>query len=426
MLSSLAAGIAVPLLLILWSAEGRLRRSPWPGIVAIVWYGLRLARDAAANVRAPREWDYACFWLYGHIAAAHRNIYDPAVYGGFAVPFKLDADFRQAVLAVGFPYPPPTAALFFPLGFIHSVPLGLALWYLVQFAALAGAAWVLARVFLRADGPPAALLVLAILVALPASLMNVGDAQANFLVLLLCALALAGRETRAGAVWEGLALWVKPYAVALLLFDAAGRRWGRLVAAGGTIVLSLVISLLVVGPQAFATYVRANPSGREPAFAFVEVVNQSLLAIALRLHGTLPTHVAALHEPLYVAGALLLTVLTVGLCARSTAASEVRFAATLLLGLIVYPGTLSSYGVILIIPLLLLWQHRAVFWGGTAGVAVVTGAAVLLQSGALQLGFEANVLMWLACAYLLVTQRDLDAGRRRTRGSAPAREAVHS
>jgi hypothetical protein len=404
MLTSLAACIVIPLLLACWNAGGYLRRSPWPSVAVILWYGVGLARAAVGNIRLPREWDYACFWLYGHIAAAHQNIYDPAVYAGFATPFALDDEFRRAVLDVGFPYPPPTAALFVPLGFIHSVPVGLTIWYAVQFAALAGAAWVLGRALLRDDGPQAALLVLAVVVALPAAIMNVGDAQTNFLVLLLVALALAGRGTAAGAIWEGLALWVKPYAVALLLFDALQLKWRRLIVAAATIAVSLAVSVAVVGPAAFASYLRANPAGREPAFAYVEVINQSLLAIVLRLHGSLPAHVAALHEPLYVAGALVLALFTGVLCARSAAASEVAFAATLLLGLLVYPGALSSYGVVLVIPLLVVWQHRAVFAGGIAGAAGVIATAVLLQSGRFQLGFEANLLMWLACAYLLVAE----------------------
>src|SRR5450755_4478166 len=118
MLTTLTTGIAVPLLLILWSSGGSLRRSPWPAAAVLLWYGSGLVHAAAGNVHVPREGDYACFWLYGHIAAAHQNIYDPAVFARFASPFTPSDEFRAAVLNVGFPYPPPTIALFLPLGFI--------------------------------------------------------------------------------------------------------------------------------------------------------------------------------------------------------------------------------------------------------------------------------------------------------------------
>jgi hypothetical protein len=405
MLTTLAAGIVVPLLLILWSSGGSLRRSPWPAAAVLLWYGNGLVHAAAGNVHAPREWDYACFWLYGHIAAAHGNIYDPAVFARFASPFTPSPEFRAAVLDVGFPYPPPTIALFLPLAFIPSVPAGLALWYVAQFAALAGSAWILSRTLMPEDGWRGALLILALVAALPATLMNVDNAQTNFILLLLVALTLRDRHAPAGAVWEMLAVWVKPYAAALLLLDAVGRQWRRLLVAAVTALLSLAGAALVLGPATLASYVNSNPATREPAYAFTEFVNQSLLAVVLRLHAALPPHVSALHEPLYLAGALLLTGLTVALCVRTGGRSEAAFAATLLLGLILYPGALSSYGVILIVPFLILWRGRDAFPGGAATVAAILAVAVILQSDRLERGFEANVITWLACAYLMLAAR---------------------
>jgi hypothetical protein len=401
MLMSVLACVAVPLLFVCWTS-GPLRRSPWPALAVLVYFGLALAHAAAGNVRAPHEWDYACFWLYGHVAAAHQNVYDPAAFAHFSLPFTPDDEFRTAVIDVGFPYPPPSIFLFFPLGFVNSIPAGLAGWYVVQFAALAAAAWILGRTFVPAGGWRSALLVLAAVAALPASQMNVNDAQTNFLLLLLIALALSGQGTPLGAVWQTLALWVKPYAAVFLLLDGIGKSWARLLVAAGTIVVSFGASLLVLGPAALLAYLRGNPSAREPAAAFVEVVNQSLLAIVLRLHAVLPEHVSLLHEPLYLAAAAVLTGLTVFLCVRTPDKPEVSFSAMLMLGLIVYPGALSSYGVMLIVPLLVLWRYRDAFPGRSATVAAMFAAAVLLQSTAFQRGFEANVLVWIACAYLLV------------------------
>ncbi len=405
MLMTLVTGIIVPLLLVLWSAGGRLRRSPWPAVVVLLWYGFGLGHAAAGNVHEPREWDYGCFWLYGHVAAAHQNLYDPAVFARFATPFTPSDEFRAAVLTVGFPYPPPTIALFLPLGFIDSVPAGLAIWYGAQFAALGAAAWVLARTFMPAEGWRSVLLILALVAALPATLMTVDNAQTNFILLLLVALALRYRATSAGAIWELLAVWVKPYAAALLLLDTVRRQWRRLLVALLTAAVSFAAVALVLGPATLTSFVQANPAAREPAYAFTENLNQSLLAFVLRLHAVLPQHVSALHEPLFVAGALLLTGLTVALCARAPAQSEAAFAASLLLGLIVYPGALSSYGVVLAVPFLVLWRNRDAFPGRSATVAAIVAVAVVLQSGLLQRGFEANVLSWLACAYLLLAAR---------------------
>jgi hypothetical protein len=424
MLTTLAAGLVVPLLLLLWSTGGSLRRSPGPAAAVLLWYGFGMLHAAAGNVHAPREWDYACFWLYGHIAAAHQNIYDPAVFAHFAMPFTPSDEFRAAVLNVGFPYPPPTIGLFLPLGFIDNVKTGLALWYGVQFAALGGAAWVLARTFMPADGWRSALLVLALITALPASLMTVNNAQTNFLLLLLVALALRDRGTSVGAIWEMLAVWVKPYAAALLLLDAVRLHWRRLLVAVATAAVSFGAAALVLGPATLAGYVSSNPAAREPAFAFTEIFNQSLLAIVLRMQAALPPHISALHEPLYLALALLLAGLTVALCARTSARSEAAFALTLLLGLIVYPGALSSYGVVLVVPYLVLWRGRDAFPGRAATVAAIIAAATVLQGDRILLGFEADLLAWFACAYLLLAARPQPADRLTTANGSPTAAAA--
>ncbi len=404
MFDYVAACAVVPLLLGLWYSEGTLRRSPWPAVAAIGWFGYRLGRSAVANIHRPHEWDYACFWLYGHIAAAHQNVYDPANFARFASPFTPSDQFRAAVLNVGFPYPPPSMALFLPLGHIPSVPLGLTLWYSFHFAALGAAAWVLGRIFFRPDGWRGALLALAIVLALPAAANTVGDAQTNFLLLLLVALALQARGTAGGAVWQTLAIWVKPYAAILFLLDILGRAWRRGAVAAAVALASFGIGALLVGRQAFISYLQTNPSSREPAFPYFERVNESLLAVVLRSQPTLPVHVSALHEPIYLICALLLSALSIAVCLRAGSTSDAAFATMLLLGLIVYPGTLSSYGVMLVVPLLVVWKYRAVFPGRAPTVAAISAAVVFLQGNPHGLGFEANVLLWAACAYAAFRQ----------------------
>ncbi len=405
-LHDLHAGLlAAPLLLALWSFRGPLQRSGWPALAAIVYFGGVCARGALANIRAPQAWDFGCFWLYGHIAAAHQNIYDPSVFAHFPLPFTPSDDFVQAVINVGFPYPPPTIALFLPLGYISSVSASLAVWYVVQFAALAIAAWLLARTFMPTEGWPGTALVLALTLALPATQTTVGYAQTNFLLLLLIALTLRTRSTAGGAVWQMLAVWVKPFAAALLLVDLVRGNWRRLAIAAVTAAASLIAAALVLGPQTLLTYFRSNPAGREPASTFSESVNQSLLAVVLRAHHVTPAHVSALHEPMYVAVAALLLAVTVVLCMRAPRDSDLALALALLLGLLIYPATLNSYGVVLVVPLLVLWRHRDALPGKTgAGAAVALIALVTILQGYARFDFGANLALWICTAGVLAAQ----------------------
>jgi hypothetical protein len=400
-LASVAFLIA-PLLLVAWSVRGPLRKSPWPAVVAIAGFGYLLARIVRANVATPREWDFGSFWLYGHVAAARLNFYEPAVVAAFPIPFHPSEDFVRSVLEVGFPYPPPTMALFVPLGFLHDFSLALVLWYAVQFGALVLASIVLARALFPGDGPAAALLVVAVVLALPATTVNVYDAQTHFVALLFVALAYAGRNGRAGAVWQALAVWVKPFAAALFIADIVRSRTQRLLIAALVFVCSIVVAAIAFGTAAVSSYVLSNPSQREPGSAYFEGVNQSLLAVILRGTHQAPDRLSIAHEPLYLGLSLVLIALTAYLCLRAPAGSAFAFGLALALGLLLYPGTLESYGVALVVPILILWSRRARLPFGTAGIAVFAGLVVLLQQFG---GFAANAVVWCACAYALLTDR---------------------
>ncbi len=390
----------VPLLLALWTVRGPLQGSPWPALIGLVYVGINRLTIALTNIRTPHEWDYGCFWLYGHVAASHQNVYDPKVFAHFALPFLPSAEFTAAVINVGFPYPPPTIALFLPLGLLNSMPVGLAAWYVIQVVALAAAAWLLARTCMPAAGLAASILIFTCVLALPATQANVGDAQTNFLLLLAITLAFVQRTTTMGAVWQLLAFWIKPYVAALFLVDLVGRKYRRLGAAALTAIASFLVAALVLGPRTVLAYFTSNPAGREPAYTFVEPVNQSLLAVILRARGGAPVEMSALHEPIFVGLALLLAAITAGLCLRAPRGSDLAFALALVLGMLLYPATLASYGVILIVPLLVLWNRRDVVPGKAVGV-IALSAVVAVAQGPLQLGFVANLAVWLSCAGVL-------------------------
>jgi hypothetical protein len=399
LVSVAAAALIAPVLLVLWSRRGWSYHSPWPALVVALSFGYLHLRAAHANVMAPDEWDFACFWLYGHVAAAGLNVYDPAMFHAFAAPFHPDRTFVQAVLDVGFPYPPPSIFLFLPLGHVHDVGgTGLGLWYAVQFAALLAAALVLQRAALPDDGPAAALLILALTLLLPALAVNTHFAQTNSLCLLFVALAFAGRSSTWGAAWPVLATWVKPYAAALLLADVARWRVRRLGIACATVALSLIAALAVLGPKTMLSYVVSGPVGREPAFAYGETA--SLLGVIVRAAGD--GHLAApAVRPLYLTLAALLAAATLYLCARAPSGDPLAFCLTLLLGLLVYPATLEAYGVVQVVPILVLWTLRERLPWSTLGASIIIALTILLQRH-LQAGFPPNALLWACCAYAMI------------------------
>jgi hypothetical protein len=400
------AFLVFPGLLLLWASRGRFGGSPWPAAIAATFYGAAQIREALSNIRAPAQWDYGCFWLYAHVARMHANLYDPRVFAHIALPFSIDADFARSVIDVGFPYPPPAIALFLPLGAFDDVARGLAWWYVAQLVAFGVAILALQRAFFPRSGARGFVLVSALALVLPALGTNTSQAQTNVFLLAPVALAFLFRDRMRGAFWGALAIWVKPYAVVLILADIAAWRTRRVAIALATIAVSLAASLALVGPQTFATYFRSNPSLREPTSAFTELENQSLLATILRLtHAARGPHISLGREPLYLGLAVALLALTTALCARYRAQRDLCFALALLLGLLLYPGTLESYGTVAILPLLVLWSRRKTLAYREAGIAFVAAATILLQ-GPLHASFVANVLLWLCCARALPMTSD--------------------
>lgn len=412
------ACLIAPALLLLWSHGGRLRGSPWPAAATAFAYLVAQVRDALANVRAPSEWDFGAFWLYAHVARAHGNLYDPQAFAHVRLPFAIESDFAASVLAVGFPYPPPSIALFLPLGGIDGFRNGLIAWYVARALAFLIAIVALQRAFFPRDGARGAVLVAALAAMLPSLASDTAQAQTNVFLLALVALAFLGRERTWGACLGALAIWVKPYAVALLLCDVAAGRLRRSIAAALTIAASLAASVALVGIATFATYWRSNPAGREPSSAFTESVNQSLLAVVLRAtHAPLGAHVAPLQQPAFVAVALALLALATLACARYRRESDLCFALALELGLLLYPGTLASYGTACVLPLLVLWSRRTALPLRSAGAALVAAAVFALQ-GPLHAGFAANALLFGACALAMPAAAKNGPGRARPRPSA--------
>jgi hypothetical protein len=103
---------------------------------------------------------------------------------------------------------------------------------------------------------------------------------------------------------------------------------------------------------------------------------------------------------LAIAGSL--TAVTAGLIHRlDEAHDDIAVGLTLALALLVYPGTLYHYGVMLIAPLLWLWIWRArLHVAGWLAAAVLTAYFVLVGGHHASHVFPAIALVWCTLAFL--------------------------
>jgi Glycosyltransferase family 87 len=360
---------------------------------------------AVASARSIGQWDFVCFWLYGHAAAAGANVYDPRTYHALALPAPVGADFRREVLDVGFPYPPASILLFLPLGYIGSFPLASALWLAAMLAALAAGAAALIRSYWKTLDLDAAVAVVALGIALPAVSENIVYHQTNFLALALLVAAYRWRGGIGGGVAAALAVAVKPYLAVIMLWFALRRRWNALAASVVTLLGLTLASIPALGPDGLRAFFVSNPTTRIPPSVFVEAETASLYSVLLRIaHGGGGSLAGPFHDPVYVAIALAAAATTLWLAATAPERDDdLSLALVVALGLGLYPSTSTMYVVALVPAFVALARvagpHRgiwlALFALGFFEANRVGGAAT----------FVAFVGLWLIVGFLLLRER---------------------
>ncbi len=350
--------IAVPLLATArwrWPLRGRALRvgaASMAGAVCASFLG-SAARHVLQNVAAPREWDYLCFWIWGRAAHLGLDPYLPEHLRRVAESLHPSPEFQSEILATGFFYPPPSILLFLPLGFL-SPRAGLVAWSAFQAALLIGLVVVLARRVLGDPGKPGLLAALTLCAASFGLQQTFFYAQTNVLVALLLALAWGDRDRDRAGAWVALGAAVKPWVAVLGVWLLVRRRW-RSAAVAVLCMLALAgASVAVLGPAAAANWLRSGARPPVPGAVYVEWMNQSLLGTVLRgLRQSGPT---AMGVAAYGALALPLAalVLWAGSRCRDTHPAEC-FSSFVAAGLLLYPGTLSHYSFVLVVPVAALW-----------------------------------------------------------------------
>jgi hypothetical protein len=360
------------------------------GLVAL--FGLRLLQQIQRNLHDPPEWDYLAFSIPARAAVQGKDFYQPSAMHEVTQGRRFSESLSSTSLDVGFLYPPTTMLMLAPLGWV-SDRTGEAAWYLANMIALAAAVLLLARTFF-ADDPLLGLATVALMaLGLRSTSSTVGFAQSNFLALLLLVLYWRSRARPLGGLFLALCAVVKPVLMLLLGYTLLRRQWrGAAVALGATAVLGL-LAVLAFGTRTCASFLHDYPARRLPLAVYTESVNQSLPAVLLRLMSYDGSQGVALRQPLVLAGCgafALVSLLAAARLARRN--EELALALVLCAALLLYPGTLEHYSVLLLVPLGALWRSRAEFGWGV--IWAVIALAMLL------IGFRGGIVAW--SAFLLV------------------------
>jgi hypothetical protein len=296
-------------------------------------------------------WDLPAFYLYGKVAAGGYNFYQPenfhtvfnslqSIYSNFA-----DLDyFIDEVVNVGFPYPPPTMLYFMPLGFL-SFNTALILWTVFISLFLFGSIYLVYTLFLKESKLNGLMLVAILFFLFSPVRSTLFYTQTNFILLFLLLLMKKYAETKYAGILLALAIFTKPYMIIFAFTFIIYKNWNAIIY---FILSSIAIAGLAAtffGISAFTNYLFNNSVHRLPQCVFSEEINQSLHEVLIR------AGLISADNPLtytYIAIGILLLTLTYLLFLLKRKLYDCIWAILLLIGLILYPGTLSYYGVLLL------------------------------------------------------------------------------
>ena len=356
--------VLIPTVLLGWHYYEQIGPN-WRALLMGTYFGiilqsiLRIIHIISDGFINPPQWDFVTIWMDGRIARQGLNFYLPSNYLNYPMPVKTGQDFAAEFLKVGFGFPPPTILMFYPLGWFDNISIAYLFWQMLMVASIVISIFLLWKLFLDRNNKLGLLVSGALVFLLPATYSTLIYAQTNYIVVLAMLLYISYSEYYSGGIWISLGFLVKPYVGMIFLFAAIRRQWRTLIGSIVSYVFLSISTLLLIGFTTFAGYITQRPVSKLPDSVYTESVNQSLLAQILRFSHYDFSGRSPLINPVFILLAIILLTITCVLTFSIKKEDSIwTLVLTILTALLIYPGTLTHYSVILIIPAFVLWNNR--------------------------------------------------------------------
>ena len=177
------------------------------------------------------------------------------------------------------------------------------------------------------------------------SLMTVSSSQTNFILLFLLLLIKKYPDKKSAGIFLALAMFTKPYMIIFGLYFLFRMKWKPIIYFILSALVLVGITILIFGTAPFFDYIFNNPVQRLPKYVFLESAYQSLFAVLTRSNIITPENPLTY---LYIVSAIILTILFYLLYLAKKKMNDFLLATLLLVGLLIYPGMLYHYGVLLL------------------------------------------------------------------------------
>lgn len=301
-----------------------------------------------------QDWDFYAFYLYGKLGISGLNFYDPdninSIYISLKSAVETDSLFHDQVLKVGFIYPPITMSIFAPLG-LFNIETANIFWKILVFLFQVIDVILIIQLFrpkINQSLDIPAIIVIALL--FPGVLTTIFYSQTNFFLLFFILLAYKNLENWKSGLFLALAVMIKPLAIVLCLYLIINRRWDSLISLICTGLILIIITGSLFGFNNFISYLKSPPTDRIQEFQYVESINQSLYAHLSRVSTDFGLDNFKSKIPhLTLLLSFFLTALTAIASYRFYRfKNKLSFLIFLPLSLLIYPGFLIHYTIIMI------------------------------------------------------------------------------
>lgn len=298
----------------------------------------------------PQIWDFTAFYLDGKVAALGYNYYIPenfnTVFNSIDIPFQKSelGGFINEVVNVGFPYPPPTMLYFMPLGYL-SFKSALFVWTIFNLIVVFACLFLIYDLFLKSYKLNGLFLVSILFFIFGPALSTISFSQTNFILLLMLLLMKKFEDRNISGLFLAIAFFTKPYMVIFGLIFLIRMKWKTILYCVLSTIGIIGITMIIVGKEPFISYIIDNPSNRIPSVMFYEDINQSLHSVLLR------ANIISLESSnifIFIASGIFLVTTIFMIVLLKRRLYDYIWVILLLVGLLLYPGTLSYYGTLLL------------------------------------------------------------------------------
>jgi Glycosyltransferase family 87 len=364
----------------------------------IIYLVIYFMYKIAGSYKAIPEWDFLCFYLFGKVGISGSDFYNPEIFLQHFNNLKLQAlthtSYMQEIVNVAFWYPPPSMLLFLVLGALD-LQTGYFIWQTAMVIFLVVDIILMVKLFNLSNKEKTSDLkkvfpVLLLILLFPGLISPLFYSQTLSVFLFFLILTIRYLNNWKAGIFLALLIIIKPLAAIFVLYFIFFKKWNVLISLAISGVVLMMITGWLFGFNTFIEYFKSPPTDRIPEFVYLE--GSSIFSTMLRLQIRMK-NILSLHTVKIICYAINLCLVIISFLAvrkRNKTGNADSFIVFVPLALLVYPGTLGHY-IIILIPVILYIYQQAPFKQEILNLALVFVLYVIAFSGV----FLFSVALWI-------------------------------